>query len=165
MSREEQSVNGIVMRGGGVLLVRRRDVPVWVLPGGGIDRGESPEEAVCREVEEETGYRVSIARKIGRYTPLCRLARVTHLFACTIESGEATLTNETSDIAFFPLNALPERIPPPYPDWIADAVTETPGIIEKPITSVTYGRLLYYLCTHPILVARFLLTKIGIRIQ
>ncbi len=32
-----------------VLLVKRRDVPVWVLPGGGIDPGESPEDAAVRE--------------------------------------------------------------------------------------------------------------------
>ena len=38
-----------------VLMIKRRDVPLWVLPGGSIDANESPEEAVVREVLEETG--------------------------------------------------------------------------------------------------------------
>ncbi len=29
----------------------------WFLPGGGVEHGEHPEEALVREVEEETGYR------------------------------------------------------------------------------------------------------------
>ena len=32
----------------------------WTLPGGGLDFGESPEEAAIREVEEETGLRIEI---------------------------------------------------------------------------------------------------------
>ena len=36
-----------------VLLVKRRDLPVWVLPGGGLDAGETPLDGVKREVEEE----------------------------------------------------------------------------------------------------------------
>jgi 8-oxo-dGTP pyrophosphatase MutT (NUDIX family) len=32
----------------------------WFLPGGAIERGESPEEAAVREALEETGYRVAI---------------------------------------------------------------------------------------------------------
>lgn len=32
----------------------------WTLPGGGLDFGESPEEAVVREVEEETGFLVEV---------------------------------------------------------------------------------------------------------
>ena len=49
-----------------VLLVQRRDLPVWVLPGGGLDPGETPEEGVIREVEEETGLQVKIVREIAQ---------------------------------------------------------------------------------------------------
>lgn len=37
----------------------------WVLPGGGVEHGESPEDAVRREVEEETGYRCRIVALVG----------------------------------------------------------------------------------------------------
>ncbi|MDN5793986.1 MAG: DUF952 domain-containing protein [Brevibacterium aurantiacum] len=53
---------------GRVLLARLRggsDHGRWTLPGGGLDRDESPEDAVVREVREETGYEVRLVRKLG----------------------------------------------------------------------------------------------------
>ena len=52
-----QSVYGIVFNAERteVLLVKRRDIPVWVLPGGGLDPDESEAEGAVREVLEETG--------------------------------------------------------------------------------------------------------------
>ncbi|NBO24836.1 MAG: NUDIX hydrolase, partial [Chlamydiae bacterium] len=38
-----------------VLLIKRRDVPVFALPGGGVESNESAEEAAIREMGEETG--------------------------------------------------------------------------------------------------------------
>jgi 8-oxo-dGTP pyrophosphatase MutT (NUDIX family) len=38
-----------------VLLSHRRDMDLWNLPGGGVESGELPTEAVIREVKEETG--------------------------------------------------------------------------------------------------------------
>ena len=35
---------------------------VWTLPGGGVDRGESPSEALAREIYEETGQHIDITR-------------------------------------------------------------------------------------------------------
>jgi len=37
----------------------------YVFPGGGMDEGETPEQAAIREMEEETGLRVTIKRKVA----------------------------------------------------------------------------------------------------
>src|SRR3989344_2394809 len=53
-----------------VLLVSHWYAPwAWTLPGGGVNKGESPEDAAMREAFEETGLKVkSIAGEIGTYT-------------------------------------------------------------------------------------------------
>ncbi|MBS0625603.1 MAG: NUDIX domain-containing protein [Verrucomicrobia bacterium] len=147
-----------------VLLIQRRDVPVWVLPGGGIDPGEKPEEAVLREILEETGFTVKIDRLVGDYSPINRLAKQTQLFECSILSGEATINSECRNIQFFPLTSLPKKIPPPYREWIFDALAQNPPL-SKQLTSVNYPRFLWYLLSHPILVCRFLLARLGLSIN
>jgi 8-oxo-dGTP diphosphatase len=166
MDQQKESVNGIVFSDerNQVLLIKRRDVPVWVLPGGGIESGETPEQAVVREVEEETGYCVKLSRKIAEYTPICRLARFTHFYECYILSGKPSLSDETQGVQFFPLDNLPP-MPPPYLDWIMDATAIHSEILKKEITGVTYLSLIKNLILHPVLVLRFLLTKIGITIN
>ena len=56
---------------GRLLLIRRGHDPhrgLWSLPGGRIEAGESPEQAVVREVREETGLDVVPGRQVGRVT-------------------------------------------------------------------------------------------------
>lgn len=161
--KKDTSVIGCIFLSESVLLVKRRDVPVWVLPGGGIEKNESPEEAIVREIKEETGYSVKIIKKVGEYTPLNRLTRFTHLFECSIISGKSEVNDECQEIKFFPLKNLP-IMPLPYEDWIKDALANLP-LIKKSLNQVTYFQLFKNLLFHPILVIRFLLSRLGLRIN
>jgi 8-oxo-dGTP pyrophosphatase MutT (NUDIX family) len=68
------SVTGIVKRDDSrVLVIKRPDDGLWVPPGGVMEIGETPQEAMARELEEETGYLVTV--------PGCRAA----LPACAYE--------------------------------------------------------------------------------
>ena len=156
-----KSVAGVVFSSdrSSVLLILRRDVPVWVLPGGGIDLGESAESACVREILEETGLSVKIDRLVGCYTPVNRLAKKTLLYECSQVAGSLQISEETKGVRFFSLASLPP-MPPPYREWIEDAFINGPPI-ERALQSVNYATLLKYFITHPILVVRFLLARLG----
>lgn len=142
-----------------VLLIKRCDVPVWVLPGGGIEKDESPEEAVCREVWEETGLQVQIVRKIAFYTPLNRLAAPTHVFECSSTDGKLETGSETQEIAYFNLKRLPSSFFIVHRDWLEDALLNESTVIYKPIWRVTYWELLKYFCKQPLQVLKFAIRR------
>lgn len=148
-----------------VLLIKRRDVPVWVLPGGGIEKDETALGAIIREVKEESGFEVKIVKKIGEYTPVNKLSKFTYLFECEIVSGEAASSSESSDVKFFEVKKLPKLIPPPYPMWIEDGLKNEKEVIQKKLFQVNYLELIKQFFFHPILIVRFLLSKIGITIN
>jgi len=148
-----------------IILVKRRDVPVWVLPGGGIEDNELPEDAAIREVLEETGYIVEIVKKIGEYTPINKLSKYTHLYEMKVVDGHPIISNETKSISFFSTKNMPKLVPPPFPEWIQDAISNPDEIIYRKLKSVNYWILVKNVFFHPILVFRFLLTKIGLTIN
>ncbi|WP_299045300.1 NUDIX hydrolase [uncultured Tateyamaria sp.] len=58
----------ILPRGSSVLLTfQSAPEPEFQLPGGGIDPGESPLQALYREVVEETGWRIAAPRRLGAF--------------------------------------------------------------------------------------------------
>ena len=68
-------VGAVILKAGKVLLILRRHPPnagLWSLPGGLIELGESPAEAIEREVREETGLRVHVKGVLNVGTELLR---------------------------------------------------------------------------------------------
>ncbi len=148
-----------------VLIAKRRDVPVWVIPGGAIDLGETPEEAALREVVEETGCQARIVRKVGVYHPINRLATTTYLFECELLSGTPQTGDETGEIGFFDLQHLPKSLFHLHREMISDTLSMHPFVLEKPLSKITYFELLKYFLRHPVRVVRFALSKLGLPIN
>ena len=147
-----------------ILIVKRRDVPIWVLPGGGIESNELPEEAVVREFQEETGLRVVVVRKIAEYTPLNRLGQTVHLFEVAVIGGTPTINCEAKAIGFHPIDNLPIPFFSLHAKWVEDALKEERNIIKSPLP-ITYKIALTYAFKHPVLAIRWCLARLGIPIN
>ncbi|MGH7754276.1 MAG: NUDIX hydrolase [Gemmatimonadales bacterium] len=68
-------VGGVVIRDGTVLLVERAREPLvgqWSLPGGAVELGETLEEAVVRELREETGLTVRVLELVEAFERITR---------------------------------------------------------------------------------------------
>ncbi len=116
------------------LLLQDKANEAWSLPAGMIEPGESPKEAIIREVQEETGLLVSISKVLGlfggkdfRYEyPNGDLVeyQIT-LFKCTIEDNTGKVTDaETVSTQYFHKQEMPELVLP-YPlEVLFDELTE-----------------------------------------
>lgn len=97
-----------------VLLVRERNESLWSLPGGWVDVGETPSEAVERECWEESGYIVQAAKLAAVYDrdthghPPMAQAIYKLFFVCEIIGGAPTQNEEVDAIEFFAEDSLPE---------------------------------------------------------
>lgn len=106
-------VRGLVVEDDCVLLVKELADGLWTLPGGWIEIGESPREAVEKEVREESGYVVRAARllavwdreKHGHPPHPAHIYKL--MFLCERVGGAAADSLETEGAAFFPVTALP----------------------------------------------------------
>ncbi|PIG92764.1 NUDIX hydrolase [Gloeocapsopsis sp. IPPAS B-1203] len=135
-------VRGVVFHNNQILLVKEREDGCWTLPGGWVDVGESPSNAVVREVYEESGYHTQIVKLLAIYDrnhPRHRHPPLRHhvyklFFQCQLIGGSPAESTETSEAAFFAKQNLPElsltRVVPSQiarlfehyrnPDWQAD---------------------------------------------
>jgi len=99
-----------------VLLLKRSYLPFknsWVLPGGHVDRGEMVEEALVREVFEETGLKIKKPQLLGVYSDPERDPRyptASVVFLIKSFQGQLVGNKESTDQKFFPLSKLPKKI-------------------------------------------------------
>ena len=61
-------VRVMMIQDGKVWLVRQTYMPGWFMPGGGLKRGETLEQAARRETYEETGAQLKKVTLLGAYT-------------------------------------------------------------------------------------------------
>jgi len=106
-------VRGAVFREHRVLLVREHSDGLWTLPGGYADVGESPAEAVVREIREESGFETQVCKLVALYDrnkhsqPPMLFHVYKAFFLCDLVGGSATTSHETSEVAFFSQAELP----------------------------------------------------------
>lgn len=119
------SVAAVIRNSEGELLLQEKaSGEGWSLPAGAIEPGETPQEAVTREVMEETGYTVSSTSILGvfggkefRYTYPNghQVEYVVTLFKCEVMPARGSWTdNETRSLQYFAKNDMPP-LALPYP--------------------------------------------------
>src|SRR3954466_10133765 len=92
------SVAGVVVdEAGRVLVIQRRDNGRWEAPGGILERDETFEEGVIREVVEETGLSVEVERLTGVYKNMTR-GIVALVYRCRPLSGTPRPTMEANQV-------------------------------------------------------------------
>ena len=115
------AVGAVVLDEDRVLLVRRGQPPgqgKWSLPGGLVDLGERHEDAVVREVEEESGLRVQVLGLCGVIDrvipgehadaggPAVRYHWVIVDYVAAVVGGELRAGSDAADARFVPLTEL-----------------------------------------------------------
>ena len=115
------AVSALIFDGECILLALRRDIDWWNLPGGGMEVGETVEEALIREVAEETRLEVEIEQLVGVYSKPQK-QEIVLAFRCHITGGTPQATEETRECRYFPPDALPANTLPKHRQRIEDAL-------------------------------------------
>lgn len=107
------TVDAIIHTAEGIVLVERKNPPRgWALPGGFVDYGESLEQAVRREVKEETNLEVLETRQMKTYSAPDRDPRFHTISTVFIVETRGALKagDDAQNAAVFPVDELPEPI-------------------------------------------------------
>ncbi|HEX6483523.1 MAG TPA: NUDIX domain-containing protein [Ktedonobacteraceae bacterium] len=94
-----------------VLLCHRCDVDLWNLPGGGLEQGETPAQAVVREVKEEVGLKVAVRKLAGVYIHVGKV-NIAYSYVCDITGGKIRKSDEADKVAYFSFQQIPENTYP-----------------------------------------------------
>ncbi|MHA1239060.1 MAG: NUDIX hydrolase [Candidatus Odinarchaeia archaeon] len=110
------AVGAVIIRNGKVLLVKRRTQPkkgAWSIPGGLVKLGETVEEALKREILEETGLRVSVEKIAGVFDYIerdesgrIRYHYVIIDFFCNVSEGKLSPSSDAQEAKWISLNEI-----------------------------------------------------------
>lgn len=106
------TVDGVIILNGKIVLIKRKNEPYrgsFALPGGFVEIGETTEEAVKREVMEETGLLIEILKLVGVYSDPSRDPRghTVSVAYLAVGKGEPKADTDAADVGCFDLNNLP----------------------------------------------------------
>jgi 8-oxo-dGTP diphosphatase len=107
------TASALVVRDGRLMLTRRARPPyegMWDVPGGFVEPLEHPEQAVRRELLEETGLEVEVGPLIGVFTDVYGedgVATFNLYYSASVVSGEQRPADDVSEIGWFELAEIP----------------------------------------------------------
>lgn len=99
---------------GKFLLVRHTYISGWHFPGGGVEPGQTIEEALAHELSQETGLKLLGKPKLHGIFFNRKVSKFDHVlvFLCEVEGAiaEPSSSLEIAELGFFGLNELPNEI-------------------------------------------------------
>lgn len=106
------TIDAVIVRDGKLLITKRRHAPFegwWAIVGGHVDWNETVEQAVVREVQEETGLTVESARFLGVYSAPERHPKQAINIAYIVEaSGTPAAADDSLELKWADLTNLPK---------------------------------------------------------
>ena len=110
-------VRGIVLdEENRILLIRHGYTPGWTFPGGGVEIGETAEQALARELSEEANVVITGPVELHGIFHQPRFSRRDHVLVYVVRHyrwlGAPKPNREIAECAFFARNALPEGMSP-----------------------------------------------------
>ncbi len=123
----------VLVQDGTVLLIKHTYQPRWYLPGGGVKRHETLEDAARREAHEEVGATLDELSLFGVYSNFYEY-KSDHVIVFLCESFTLTETSsiEIEQCQFFELTHLPDDISPGSRHRVEEYVAQ----VSRPIVAV-----------------------------
>jgi mutator protein MutT len=122
-----KAVSLIMLKGDNVLMVQRGNAPYqgyWSFPGGVIESGETCEQAVVRELFEETGLSVAAPHLVGeiRFERGGKLSMILYVHTALWQDGEPIAGDDADAATFFPFSGISELNTTPQAElWLERA--------------------------------------------
>lgn len=106
-----RAVSAVISRDDWVLLIQRGHEPaqgLWSLPGGACEAGETLEEALIREVKEETNLDVTVVKETFHQDIQLSPKHIydLHTFTVSVVSGSAVAGDDAADVKWVKLSEL-----------------------------------------------------------
>jgi len=130
------TVKGIVVYNGKTLVMKRvrpstDGLGWWEMPGGGLEYGETPHEALKRELKEETGLDIRIIKPIYTFTAIRPHYQTVGIGFLSIPANDhVVLSEEHTDYKFVDKDELKDIIDPTIYNDIQEALEEYDKMVE-----------------------------------
>ena len=107
-------VTALIIRSKRLLLIRRALDPgagLWDFPGGFLEKGETPEQGLSREISEELGAQIENARLLGFFPDVygeTEIPLLNIVYVCGVRGGISGNGEEFTESGWFEAGSLPE---------------------------------------------------------